>query len=395
MPTLKNRSVCVVGNYIPLHTHAKTGGQAIAQGLLSAALRIVKTSVVTTYPEADICLLRFIDLSDFEKVSIVHATRNELSSSLALYKALRRLSSTTKFDVIHLANAPLFLPIFLKTDKNLRRSKVVKHVFMPSLRRPVGDLLTRLLSIIVYSQFVDAITVTCNKIRTLVVDLGANPNEVYIVPPSIDTELYSPNALHDSGWNSPFEGSWLFYLGDLDPRRFSIQKILFALKILKNEGTDVSLLVAARYYPGDAERIRMMMRIADEMGLNGQVKAYNYKLGTMEKIRLFHCSDAVIFPFSTGATNVDPPISLLEAMSSGGTVIVTNHRSIPEVVTDGFNGFIVDTLSSQRLSQVIQHILQDETCCRARQHARNTVLRRFSIREVSKTLTEIYTEILG
>jgi glycosyltransferase involved in cell wall biosynthesis len=334
-------------------------------------------------------------LPGFENILVFRSRGYKISSSLSFYKRLRKISSKSKFDIVHLVNTSLLLPVLVKTDNFLRRSKLVEHVVMPYLQKPVVKGAGSLFSTIVFSRFVDAVIVTCAWLRSYVVERGINFRKVYIVPPLIDTKLYSPHSLRNHTWKPPFESPWLFYLGDLNPLRFPMRKMLISLKILKERGINVSLLVAARYYPGDLKRIQMMMQMASKMGLKGQIKAYNRKLKVKEKVFLFHTSDGVVFPFSSGATNVDPPISLLEAMSSGGVVITTSHRSIPEVVIDGVNGFLVDPLNSEVLSQVIEHVVQEGGCNYIRQQARNTIIRQFSQKVVSKVLLDVYTEILN
>jgi glycosyltransferase involved in cell wall biosynthesis len=53
------------------------------------------------------------------------------------------------------------------------------------------------------------------------------------------------------------------------------------------------------------------------------------------------------------------PGVIVEAMIAGIPVITTAHRSIPEIVKDGFNGLLVPPLDSMGLAQAI-HLLNSD-----------------------------------
>ena len=67
--------------------------------------------------------------------------------------------------------------------------------------------------------------------------------------------------------------------------------------------------------------------------------------------------DALVLPtyfVCEGHTGV-----LIEAMHAGVPVISTRHRAIPELITDGENGFLVPTHDSQALADAITKMAQD------------------------------------
>ena len=49
-----------------------------------------------------------------------------------------------------------------------------------------------------------------------------------------------------------------------------------------------------------------------------------------------------VFMLPTRYPNEGQPISILEAMGNGMTIITTNHAGIPDIVEDGVNGFVID-----------------------------------------------------
>ncbi len=51
------------------------------------------------------------------------------------------------------------------------------------------------------------------------------------------------------------------------------------------------------------------------------------------------------------------PVSLLEAMSMGKAVVSTRHAGIPEAVTDGVNGLLVNEKDNASLSAAIEKLI--------------------------------------
>ena len=59
-----------------------------------------------------------------------------------------------------------------------------------------------------------------------------------------------------------------------------------------------------------------------------------------EKIDLF--SEASLFILPTNYNNEGQPVSIIEAISFGLPIISTQYRAIPDMLTEGLNGFFVD-----------------------------------------------------
>jgi glycosyltransferase involved in cell wall biosynthesis len=53
------------------------------------------------------------------------------------------------------------------------------------------------------------------------------------------------------------------------------------------------------------------------------------------------------------------PISILEAYATGCVVVTTEHSGIPEVFTDGVNGFAVKPRSADSVRQALELIARD------------------------------------
>lgn len=64
-------------------------------------------------------------------------------------------------------------------------------------------------------------------------------------------------------------------------------------------------------------------------------------------------SKGVILPFRVPFGYSQPPLTILESMAMGRVVISTNIGSIPEIIVDGLNGFLVPPSDPEKLSKVL------------------------------------------
>ncbi|MEN2746644.1 glycosyltransferase family 4 protein [Sphingomonas sp. T9W2] len=81
-------------------------------------------------------------------------------------------------------------------------------------------------------------------------------------------------------------------------------------------------------------------------------------------------------------------LSVVEAMACGTPVIAYNRGSMPELIEDGVNGFLVDNLD-QAIAAIDRVGEIDRAACRAR------VADRFSVEVMAERYHALYTSILG
>jgi colanic acid/amylovoran biosynthesis glycosyltransferase len=88
------------------------------------------------------------------------------------------------------------------------------------------------------------------------------------------------------------------------------------------------------------------------------------------------------------------PIGMLEAMATGMPVITTNHAGIPEVISNGFNGFLIEEKNITALSDTMKKCCDRKQNDQLGRNAYETVRQRFSTEENGKELRKIYHTIL-
>jgi glycosyltransferase involved in cell wall biosynthesis len=140
---------------------------------------------------------------------------------------------------------------------------------------------------------------------------------------------------------------------------------------------------------------------SDEMD---KLIVYSEKLGVKDNIiftgyypdkklpKLYQAAD--IFAFSTFYEH--HPFAVLEAMSTGLPVVTTSVGGIPETISSGKNGFLVEPFNSVKFANKILYLLEHSAEANEMGTlARKTVLERFDWRIVVKDAMKVYDEALS
>lgn len=119
--------------------------------------------------------------------------------------------------------------------------------------------------------------------------------------------------------------------------------------------------------------------------VDGDRVVHDGAVGGAERIRLLGASRALLH-----LINFDEPfgLSVIEAMACGTPVIAINRGSMPELIEDGVNGFLVDDVAGaiaaiERIGEI------DRAACR------RTVEQRFSVDRMADEYLALYRQILG
>lgn len=106
---------------------------------------------------------------------------------------------------------------------------------------------------------------------------------------------------------------------------------------------------------GDGPLVAAAHRFVEEHSLSEFVRMHG-QLDHAETLRLIRHSDLLLHHAMTSPEDGDSegqPLVILEAMAAGLAVISTQHAGIPEVITDGDNGRLVDEGDVEAMSRQI------------------------------------------
>ena len=128
-------------------------------------------------------------------------------------------------------------------------------------------------------------------------------------------------------------GEYLAFLGRMSPEK-RVDRAIEIARLAK-----MRLKIAAKIYP--EERAYFQDRIEPLLRQSGAWVEYIGEVGGREKEEFLGNARALLFP-------IDWPepfgLVMIEAMACGTPVIAWRNGSVPEVITDGVTGFIVDSI---------------------------------------------------
>ncbi len=167
---------------------------------------------------------------------------------------------------------------------------------------------------------------------------------------------------------------------------------LRAIGLLKDKAVPVSLTLAGEGPEEPSLRaLARELRIADQISFIGFLEREQLEEAYRRHHLFVHPSRTTPEGDREGIPN-----SLLEAMAYGLPVISTRHSGIPEAITNGQEGFLVDQPTPSSLAVAILQLIENPSLYeRLSRNAHDTVLKRFSLATNATALEVLYREALS
>jgi glycosyltransferase involved in cell wall biosynthesis len=169
------------------------------------------------------------------------------------------------------------------------------------------------------------------------------------------------------------QGGYLAFVGRISPEK----QVDHAIEIARQRG--MRIRIAAKIDPNDRDyydKVKHLLKCphVDFLG----------EIGEPDKEKLLQDAAALLFP-------IDWPepfgLVMIEAMACGTPVIAYRRGSVPEILTDGVTGYIVDGIE-----EAVQAVDRIESIDRGR--CRDEFLRRFTASRMAKDYVALYQKLL-
>lgn len=162
------------------------------------------------------------------------------------------------------------------------------------------------------------------------------------------------------------------------------EMLLLAAKIVAKTVDDACFLII-----GDGEKRQQLEHFAAELGIAdkcrfiGHVKDITNILSVVDIGVLCSLTEAL-------------PLTLLEYMAAGKPIVATNVGGVPEVVVDGFNGFLVESGDHLALANRIELLLKDRNLTKAMgERGYFCAIKKFSEDAMLSQIEELYDQIIA
>jgi len=172
------------------------------------------------------------------------------------------------------------------------------------------------------------------------------------------------------------------FLGDITERKGT----WLLLKVIDEIKSNLS--GKARFLIGGKGEIDKLNTIIKKDKLENIVKYIGWVDGETKQ-KSFLDSNVFILPSYIEGL----PISILEAMSYGLSIISTNVGGIPEVVHDEYNGYLIEPRSKEQLKKSILKCMENPSLMKSYGENSLKLVKPFYPEEVKKELDKLYNEL--
>lgn len=192
------------------------------------------------------------------------------------------------------------------------------------------------------------------------------PNYV-VVPPAANDGEQSPQDI--------------LFLGLIGPRKGTFDLIPAFAEV-------ASVYPDAKLTIGGNGEIEQAKNLISSLDLDGRAKLAGW-VGLEAKERLLRSSGIYVLP----SYNEGLPMSVLEAMAAGLAVITTRVGGIPELITDGVDGLLIEPGDREGLKRSLLALLEDDQLRqRLAKAGRSRVKEKYSDEAILPLLRQIYRE---
>ena len=302
---------------------------------------------------------------------------------ILIHNFIKKLLFEKEIKIAHI-NIPLskiaiYINFVLVIISKIFNKKIVVHLRggSLSLNLNVNKLQKAIIGICV--KLADKVIVLGKKECFFIFDFYNITKKVVILPNSVEIPNFiHKNILRDDKEDPPLK---IIFIGRIDKDK-GLNEILHALKTIKNE-------VDYQFYLAGTGPDQQYF-ISKFIHYLGKKFSYLGVLNNLEKISFFQNADIFILPsYFEGLPN-----ALLESMAYGVVPIVTPVGSIPEVVVNNKNGFIVPLNDYNLISSIISLLEKDRVLLKKIGKASHqTIYNSYSINQYIDKLNETYNSL--
>lgn len=240
------------------------------------------------------------------------------------------------------------------------------------------------LDILALKRF-DAVIAVSNLLRDTLIRRGVPADRVVTIHNGIDSTLPAGDADHSllrDALGLREDDKVVLAVGRLS-REKNFAMLIRAIALLAGDFPRAKLVIV-----GDGSQRQTLEDLCRRLSLSDKVVFAGYRSDVRALMPLSHC--VAISSLREGL-----PITLLEAMSAGRTVVATKVGGIPEVIRTGENGFLVTSADAADMADQLRAVLSDSVDTgKIGAAARDTVVRDFTIEQMIEKTAAVYRGVL-
>jgi L-malate glycosyltransferase len=244
-----------------------------------------------------------------------------------------------------------------------------ENAILGRLPRPLPPLERALLGVI---RRTDAVCTMGSKARDRLLEAGVEPRRIFVTPPSVDTERFSPNGVPTPAYD-------VLTAGRLVPiKRFD--DYIAVISRLRERRPDIRAAIS-----GTGPLEQDLRRRAKQAGVSDAIDFLGFRADIENVYRA-----ARVFVLTSESEGLS--VAMTEAMASGLPAVVTDVGDLGDLVEDSVNGYLLAVGDVDGIADRIARLLDDEHGLHcASDAARCAAVRHSGIEHLSS----LYRRILG
>jgi len=243
----------------------------------------------------------------------------------------------------------------------------------------------------------DHIIAVSHYIRKELIGAGCDDSQVTTLHHGVDTGVFKPDADKSRAYHDypQLKGRQVIF----HPARMGIAKgcdvSIKALNIIKQSFPNVFMVLAGTkniidWGATQQKDIAYFVNLVKHFKLQDNVLIDSYSLDQMPG--LYAASDIIIYP----STAMEPfGLTMLEGMATKRPLVVTRAGGMPEIISDGINGFVIPLKDFDELAGVIIRLLGDPKLARRLGTTGYQMVQAYYKKEhVTQNTLDIYKQLL-
>lgn len=229
----------------------------------------------------------------------------------------------------------------------------------------------------------DGITTVSESLRKQTVEMFDTKKLIAVIPNFVDVDDFKPGVRHCSRRTFAAEDEMIMmHASNFRP----VKRIPDVIEIFRRvrEKVKTKLVLV-----GDGPEMSLAEHLIGQHGLNDEVML----LGNQDSIgTILPVADLFVLPSQTESFG----LSALEAMSCGVPALVSDTGGLPELVTNGVDGFLLPVGDVTGMSEAAIGLLSDKSKLAAmKEAARNTAVTRFSADRMVPMYEDYYLRVIA
>lgn len=233
-------------------------------------------------------------------------------------------------------------------------------------------------------RYSDKLLVLGPYMKSELVKLGCPENKIAIQHLGIDTKKidFKKRELNSS---KPFK----LLLACSFVEKKGVEIVINALEMIKHDFNFSVEIIGDGFLRSNIESLIRTNNLDNQVVLHGY-KPYDFFIEKAYECDIFVQASKTTLDNDKEGT----PMSLVDAMATGMPVVSTRHSDIPEIVIDGYNGFLAEENNVADFAEALKRILTYNNFEELSINARKHVEEQFDIYVQNKKLEDIYINLI-